>query len=193
MKRVAPLRKLEQIQRIRRNLKNEKMAVMYCFFVAGINTNLRVSDLRALTWASVWLDGTQTLRDHITLIEQKTKKPRRIFINENVADALRFLLDSLGRIPERDEAIFRNPITRAVYSREHLSRQMGIEARKVGIQDPIAAHSLRKTFGYHAVVTFDQQLAVVQAAFNHSSQRETMLYLGLTDDDIEVIHQTVAL
>jgi len=193
MIRVHPIRRIDHIQRIRRNLKTEKTAAMYCFFVTGCNTNLRVSDLRGLTWGSVWLDGTTTMRDHLTLIEKKTNKPRRIFINENVVESLRFLLDSLGRIPERDEAIFRNPITREVYSREHLSRQMGIEAKRVGIQDPIAAHSLRKTFGYHAVVTFDQQLAVVQAAFNHSNQRETMLYLGLNDDDIEIVHQTVAL
>ena len=193
MIRVHPIRRIDHIQRIRRNLKTEKTAAMYCFFVTGCNTNLRVSDLRGLTWDSVWLDGTTTMRDHLTLIEKKTNKPRRIFINENVVESLRFLLDSLGRIPARDEAIFRNPITRAVYSREHLSRQMGIEAKRVGIQDPIAAHSLRKTFGYHAIKTFDQNLAVVQQAFNHSNQRETMRYLGLNDDDIEIVHQTVAL
>jgi len=193
MIRVHPIRRIDHIQRIRRNLKTEKTAAMYCFFVTGCNTNLRVSDLRGLTWGSVWLDGTTTMRDHLTLIEKKTNKPRRIFINENVVESLRFLLDSLGRIPARDEAIFRNPITRAVYSREHLSRQMGIEAKRVGIQDPIAAHSLRKTFGYHAIKTFDQNLAVVQQAFNHSNQRETMRYLGLNDDDIEIVHQTVAL
>jgi len=193
MNKVHPIRRLDQIQKIRRNLKTENTAAMYCFFVVGINTNLRVSDLRALTWGSVWLDGTQTLRDHITIVEKKTQKHRRIFINENVAEALKFLFDSLGRIPKEDEAIFRNRITRESYSREHLSRQMGIEARKVGIQDPIGTHSLRKTFGYHAIVTFGQNLAVVQDAFNHSSQRETMIYLGLNDDDIEVVHQTVAL
>ena len=193
MTRVHPIRKIEQIQRMRRNLKTPETAVFYCLFVTGCNTNLRVSDLRALTWSSVWLDGTHTLRDHITLVEKKTQKARRIFINENVAEALGFLFESLGRIPEASELIFRNPITKAAYSREHLSRRMGIEARKVGIQDPIAAHSLRKTFGYHAVVTFDQQLAVVQATYNHSSQKQTMIYLGLTDDDIQVVHQTVAL
>lgn len=193
MNKVQPIRNLEQIRRIKRNLKTPETAVMYALFVVGINTNLRISDLRGLTWSSVWADGTRELRDHIYLTEEKTDKPRRIKVNQNVTEALNYLLENLPRRPEAKDPVFRNPVTRKVYTREHLSRRMGIEARKVGIQDPISAHSLRKTFGYHAVVTFEQSLVYVQAAFNHASQKETMDYLCLTDDEISTVHATVEL
>lgn len=192
MKKVQPIRKIEQINRIRRNLKKPKTAVFYALFVIGVNTNLRVSDLRNLAWKQVWADGTRDLRDHIFLKEEKTSKTRRIWINEKVEEALRYLLENIPA-PEVTDPIFRNPRTRKVYSREYISRRMGVEARKVGIQDPIAIHSLRKTWGYHAVVTFEQSITIVQAAFNHASQGETMGYLCITDDEIEVVHAAVAL
>lgn len=193
MIRVYPIMKLDQIAKIRRSLKTEKTAVIYALFVVGINTNLRVSDLRGLTWRNVWEDGTSNLCEHINLVEQKTGKRRRIKLTENIAEGLNYLLASLGRMPAPDAPIFRNPLTREVYSREHLSRVIGFEAQKAGIRDPIGMHSLRKTWGFHSVVTFGQPITLVQAAFNHSSQGQTMDYLCITDDQLDVVYETVAL
>ena len=193
MKRVNPIRKIEQIQRMRRNLKQPKTAVFYALMVVGINTNLRVSDLRNLCWRNVWDEGTTDLCEHINLVEKKTGKSRRIKLTENIAEALGYLLANLGRTPDLDEAIFRNPITKAAYSREHLSRVIGFEAQKVGISDPVGMHSLRKTWGFHSVVTFDQPITLVQAALNHASQKQTMDYLCITDDQLDVVYETVAL
>jgi integrase len=193
MMRVQPIRNLEQINRIRKNLKTPETAVLYALFVVGINTNLRISDLRALKWADVWIEGGTTLRDHITLHEKKTGKARRILINSPVQEALAYLLENLPRQPEASDPIFRNHLTKQVYSREYLSRRLGIEAAKVGIQDPISAHSLRKTWGYQAVITFHQPITIVQAAFNHASQAETMGYLCIKDDEITAVHEMVTL
>ena len=192
MNKVQPIRKLEQISRIRRNLRTPETAVWFALFGIGINTNLRVSDLLNLTWDQVWMDDSRELRDHILLTEQKTGKKRRIKINPKVIEALAYLLENIPA-PERTDPIFRNSITRKVYSRERLSRRMGEEAKKVGIQDPIAIHSLRKTWAYHAVVTFHQPIAIVQAALNHATQKQTMDYACITDDEIEIVHDTVEL
>jgi len=193
MVKVQPIRDLGHISRIKRNLRTPDTAVMYALFVTGINTNLRISDLRALRWADVWQENSREFRTHIYLTEEKTDKPRRILINEKVQEALAYLLQSLPRPPEAKDVIFRNPRTRKAYSREHLSRYMGEQARKVGIQDPVGAHSLRKTWGYHSVVNYHQSITIVQAAFNHASQAETMRYLCITDDEIEAVYNTVEL
>lgn len=192
MEKVQPIRKLEQINRIRKNLKQPKTAVFYALFVIGINTNLRVSDLRNLTWKQVWIDGTRELRDHIFLREKKTGKSRRIPIFEKTEEALHYLLENIPA-PKATDPLFRNPRTRQVYSREYVSRRMGAEAKKVGIQDPIGIHSLRKTWGYHAAITFEKSIKLVQAAFNHASEEETKNYLCITDDEIATVHETVAL
>ena len=197
MIKVQPIRELDQIARIRRNLKGKKNAVLYCLFVLGINTNLRVSDLRNLRWESLWLEGSHELRALLTLTEKKTGKRRRIKLTEPMIEAIHYLLDNLPRTPERTDPVFRNPVTKGAYSREHLSRRIRAEAGKVGIDvmgdDPIGMHSLRKTWGFHAVVTFHQPLALVQAGFNHSSQALTLDYCCIRDVDIEVVYETVAL
>ena len=193
MEKVQPLRKIEQIQRIRRNLKTPEKAVFYALFVVGCNTNLRVSDLRNLTWRNVWDEGTTDLCEHIHLVEQKTDKKRRIKMSENIAEALTYLMANLGRTPAPDEPIFRNRISRKVYTREHLSRFIKLEAAKVGVTGSIGMHTLRKTWAYHAATTFGQPLVHIQAALNHSTQRQTMDYIGLTDDDIDVVIEAVAL
>ena len=193
MTRVNPIRKIEQIQRIRRNLKTPEKAVFFCLFVAGINSNLRVGDLRNLEWRNVWDEGTTDLCEHIHLVEQKTGKKRRIKMSENIAEALTYLMANLGRTPAPDEPIFRNRISREVYSREYLSRFIKLEAEKVGVTGSIGMHSLRKTWAYHAATTFGQPLIHIQAAFNHATQRQTMDYIGLTDDDIDIVIEAVAL
>ena len=192
MEKVFPIRKLDQIARIKRNLKAEKTAVWYALFVIGINTNLRVSDLLGLKWANVWLEDTTTLRDHIELTEQKTGKKRRIKLTDPIADALTYLLENI-REPEAGDNIIRNPLTRTPYSREHISRTLAKEAKAVGIQDSLGIHGLRATWGFHAVATFHQPITLIQHAYNHSNQRQTMDYLGLTDEQLTEVYETVVL
>jgi len=192
MKKVHPIKKLDQIARIKRNLKTAETAVMYALFVIGINTNLRVSDLLNLKWENVWLEGTRTLRDHIEITEQKTGKKRRIKLTDPIADALNYLLENI-RAPEPTDHIIRNALTRERYSRNHLSRVMAKQAKLIGLQDSLGIHGLRATWGFHAVVTFNQPLALVQAAFNHSNQRQTMDYLGISDEQLTEVYETVVL
>jgi len=199
MERVQPIRGIKHIQLIRRNLRKPKTAVWYALFVIGINTNLRVSDLRNLTWGQVWEQpewqkehSTMEWAEYIRVIEQKTHKKRRIFRNEPVTEALEYLYEHTRR-PEPQNALFRNKQTRKAYSREYMCRYISQEARRVGITDPIGVHSLRKTWAYHAVVTFGQPITIIQAGLNHSNQRETMLYVGITDDELAKVHQVTAL
>jgi len=192
MEKVYPIRKLDQIARIKRNLKTEKTAVWYALFVIGINTNLRVSDLLGLKWANVWIDGTTTLRDHIELTEQKTGKKRRIKLTKPIAEALAYLLENI-REPEAGDNIIRNPLTRKPYSREHISRTLAKQAKAVGIQDSLGIHGLRATWGFHAVISFHQPITLIQHGFNHSNQKQTMNYLGITDEQMTEVYETVVL
>jgi len=70
---------------------------------------------------------------------------------------------------------------------------MGEEAKKVGIQEPIAIHSLRQTWAAHGAVPSQRHNAIVQAALNHATQKQTMDYACITDDEIEIVHDTVEL
>ncbi|WP_419865699.1 tyrosine-type recombinase/integrase [Bacillus dakarensis] len=52
--------------------------------------------------------------------------------------------------------------------------------------DRIGTHSLRKTFGYFA---YQQgiDLAMIQKLLNHSSQAETLRYIGITQEQMDEV------
>ena len=57
-----------------------------------------------------------------------------------------------------------------------------------GINIRVGTHTLRKTFGYHALMSApdrNRALELVQKMLNHSSPQITMRYIGITDDEIQ--------
>ena len=57
-------------------------------------------------------------------------------------------------------------------------------ARKAGIKDHIGCHTLRKTFGYH-YYKMTQDVVSLQRILCHSSRRETLIYIGVIQEEID--------
>ena len=74
MNKVEPIRDKNKIEEMKIELLKSGYR-NYMLFVLGINTGLRISDLLELMVKDV-KDKT-----HITLVEQKTKKDKKFFIN----------------------------------------------------------------------------------------------------------------
>lgn len=55
------------------------------------------------------------------------------------------------------------------------------------ISGEIGTHSLRKTFGYHAY-NDGVSLELLMQIFNHSSRRETLPYIGITEDEKKEVY-----
>lgn len=178
--KVEPIRKKKDIQTIKSLLKDNPRD--YALFVIGINTNLRAGDMLGIKASHV---KGKKAGDEIEIIEQKTRKRRRITINKSVADGLNFLLSSYEY--QDDDPLFmgqRGPLTVPT-----LSRMVKHWCKSIHLKGNYAAHTLRKTWGYHQRVTFNVGIPELMVCFNHSTQRQTLDYLCVQPDEIKSIYE----
>ena len=176
--RVYPIRKKDHIQQIKDNLKGQPRN--RAIFVLGINTALRASDLLRITFGQV--DGLG-VGENFVIREKKTKKVRRVFLNESshaaVADYLKVRRKTGGNVP-----LF---LSRCGYNRSigvnYLNNLMKKWCKQVGIRENIGSHTLRKTWGYQQRM-LGTDIPVLMVAMNHSNQRQTLNYLGIEEEEV---------
>jgi len=180
MIRVEPIRNIKNVKAIKKLLADRPRDL--ALFTVGINTNLRASDLLQITAGMV-----QNLKpmDEIELKEKKTGKLRRISLNKSCTESIQVLLKSCQY--KDDVPIFsgqRGPLR--VPSINALVKSW---CKTVNLQGNFGSHTLRKTFGYHQRVTFGRGVAELMIVFNHSSERQTLTYLGIQPSEIKSIYQ----
>ena len=56
--------------------------------------------------------------------------------------------------------------------------------KEAGVKTKIGTHTLRKTFGYHHFKKF-KNLPLLQKILNHSSSEITLIYIGITQENID--------
>lgn len=174
MNEVQPIKDKRDIERMKKCLHGRDLLL----FTLGINTNLRISDLLSLTREDI--DGNQ-----IVIKESKTGKTKRIHLGDKTLKAITPLLPASGYLfPSRKGD---KPITRT-----QAWRILNAAAERAGLTIAFGTHSMRKTFAYHAYKQ-GVELALLMRILNHSSQRETLRYIGIETDDITNIYDTVQL
>jgi len=178
--KVDPIKDVKDIRAIKKMLVDKPRDL--CLFTLGINTNLRASDLIRITAGQV--DGLKA-GDELAVKEKKTGKARRITLNKACIRAIDGLLSSAK--PNPSDALFmgqRGPLT--VPS---VNRMVKKWCGQINLKGNFGSHTLRKTFGYHQRVTFGVSLPVLMETFNHSSQRQTLDYLCVQDEEIKSIYE----
>ena len=185
MKTVQPIRDLEQLDRCYRiarehDAHRKKGDVSWELLLAvGFNTSLRISDIRRFRVRD--LRG----KDYAEIKAQKTGKEARILINPKARRVINRCLE--GR--DRDEFILQSRQKDAYHKEKPISRQRAYQimneiARKAGIRDRIGCHTLRKTFGYHYYKKTGDVVSL-QRILCHSSRRETLVYIGVIQEEID--------
>lgn len=169
---IQPIRDTDKLiavqMQLAENARNEFM------FLLGINSGLRISDL-------LWLKVRDVaIGEHMVTRELKTGKIRRFFIN----DQLRPLIDEYIKGKQPDEYLFAsNRYPFLPISRVQAYRILRAAGEAVGLHH-VGTHSLRKTFGYHHYRRY-RDIVTLQMIFNHSDQRETLDYIGWTQQLVD--------
>lgn len=179
MAATEPIRDKKQFRALAEYFLKKGQLRNYTMVIMGAYTVLRISDLLRLKWSDVYDEEKQEFRTHFTIIEKKTNKERTIALNPQVLGALRQCY-----IHRRGEYIFANNRKEPkAISRVQAWRIIHAAVVELGITGKIACHSLRKTWGYHAVKDDKTSLAVIVDIYNHSSYEVTKRYLGIRQDE----------
>lgn len=173
MNTVQPIRDKQKIEEFLKELKawNHKY---YILAYAGFYSGLRISDL-------LLLKVEDMEKTHFTVKETKTGNTRRIKINNH----LRAELDKYIKDKPAGEYLFRQKHENKPMSRQYAHKVLSEAAKRVGIEDKISTHSLRKSFGYH-MYQATKDVVLLQEIFGHSAPSVTLRYIGYNDDMIDI-------
>ncbi|MBU8908782.1 tyrosine-type recombinase/integrase [Desertibacillus haloalkaliphilus] len=189
MEYVQPIRDKQKIKALKRLLK-QRSARDYLFFVFGINTGMRVSDMLRIRAHDV-IDESNKIREFCNVRCENGERMKSFYLNEKTKRAIKVYISATPI--DRSNYLFKSrkadnqPITR-----QQAYRIINQAAREVGITDKIGTHTLRKTFGYHAFIG-GISISIIQAIFNHQTRKETLRYIGMDQSDNDKIKVDVNL
>lgn len=189
MEYVEPIKHMKDIKAIRKLLKQQSQRDLL-FFVFGINTGIRISDLLFLKVNDVW-DG-QNIKEFVYIKESHAEDShiKAFYINNSVQIELKKYM-SLYEL-HVDDYLFKSKKNDQPISRQQAYRIINLAAKEVGIPGKIGTHTLRKTFGYHAYRK-GIAISILMKIFNHHSSSETLRYIGIDKTEEHLIKLDVNL
>ena len=171
--RVEPIRDNQKVRKIINDLSYEHQERNKIMFLIGIYTGLRISDILRLRIKDV------RSKTSIRTKEKKTKKYKSIAIHKELFKELERYCR--GK-PAEDYLIKSREGNNKPISRVQAYRIIKKIQYKYKINDNLGCHSLRKTYGYNMYGKND--ISIVQKALNHSSQSDTIRYIGVEEEEI---------
>ncbi len=144
---------------------------------------LRSSDVRKLKWKDV------LNRRSVIVTEQKTQKTKGIPIGQNTAEHILKMYEQSGE-PDLDAYIFSTQRSKknTPVSIQYINRIAKKWKKKYNLKiDNFSSHTFRKTFGryvYEKRNRSNDALIELNRIFRHSSLQTTLIYIGITDDNI---------
>lgn len=198
---IRPITSREDLNMILDMLVQERRYREALLVVMGVNFGLRYSDLSHLRYCDL-INPDMTPIKQAVIVEQKTGKQRMLIVNETVHRYLMLHIENytVGRghrrvIPNYGDFIFMNcsnsrsksEATDEPLDHKSMERMIKKIMKDAGMVGNYNTHSLRKTFGrlYMEERGYDgTALFELQKLYGHSSPAITLLYIGLTPEEL---------
>lgn len=177
--KVEPIRDLKAIKRIKKLYAENPRDL--CLFTFGINTAYRAGELLSLTVGQV-----DYLRagDVLEIKQTKTGKYRPVRLNRAVVETIDAWLKVHPDL-RADAPLFISKRGGKALTVSSVNAMIKRWSREVGLRGNYGSHSMRKTWGYHQRVQNNAPIPLLMDAFGHSSQAQTLAYLGIEDDEVQ--------
>lgn len=170
-------------------------------FIIGINVGIRASDLRTLKWSfffDVQDDGKFEFKKFYKIQPMKQRKQKKfvpMYFNEAVQTSINNYISEYP-IENLEDYLFPSQKGNEPIVVASLWRIIKDAAFEADIKQNIGSHSLRKTFGFwcwHQAEDKNKALVILQQIFSHSSTQVTARYIGILDDEIEDMFNSIDL
>jgi len=166
------------IARLREYFTKNNKPIILAIMNIGLNTGLRISDILNLKFEDI-------SKDRAKIIEIKTGKSKVIYFNKVCTKSLKDLKAyyKANKI-KCSSYLFKSSIsTEKSISYSAVIQYLRKAKLDLGIEYEIGTHSFRKTWGYN-VYKKTKNIGLLMIAFNHSSPKITLRYIGIEEDDI---------
>lgn len=178
----------DEYNRLLKCLRNDKEYLWELYARLSFCTACRASDVLKFRWLDV------IGKDETVVQEQKTSKVRRIKFNSSVKNKLRELWELMGS-PNRALYIFQNEKTGEPLTIQCINKKLKRFKSKYGITiNHFSTHTFRKTFGryvYEQNNRSAESLLLLNKILNHSNIQVTKTYIGITQDEINNVFDSI--
>lgn len=164
----------------------------YCLLLAiGVFSGLRIGDLLQLRFSQ--FEDSEIL----TIQEQKTKKIRRIKINQDLKVIVSRVKTKMG-ITDPAQYIFLNRYGTKPIDQSWVNVNLKRICKKYGIEveGNVSSHMFRKTLGNRVLKMNNysgESVILLMELFGHSSLAITKKYLGIREREIHDVYDSLSL
>jgi len=187
--KVDPIRDLAAIQHIKQRLLLSGNYRNYCIFVMGINMAWRANELLSITVGQV---RSLEVGDLLEIKQSKNGKYRAVPVNETVVAAIRSWLALYENCKSGPALKSKAPLFPSqkggVLGVPALCNLVKKWCYDTGLEGNFGSHTLRKTWGYHQRFNFGSPIPLLMKAYGHSSERETLRYLGIQASEVAALY-----
>jgi len=164
----------------------------FCMLISvGVFTGLRISDLLKLRYNQ--FEGT----DILTIEEQKTKKIRRIKINQDLRTIVERLKGKIG-VTDTDQYIFLNKYGTKPIDKSYVNVKLKeiLKRYNIVLEGNASSHLFRKTLGNRVLRLnnySNEAVILLMECFSHASPLTTRRYLGIREKEIMDVYDSLRL
>lgn len=164
----------------------------FCLLIAvGVFTGLRIGDLLKLQFNQ--FENTEIL----TILEQKTKKTRRIKINADLKEIVERIKGKMG-VTDSTQYIFVNRYGTKPIDQSYVNVKLKeiFKHYNIVLEGNASSHLFRKTLGNRVLRLnnySNESIILLMELFSHSSPAITKRYLGIREKEILDVYDSVRL
>ena len=162
----------------------------FCLLISiGVFTGLRISDLLTLKYSDLLNNETFYIK------EKKTQKQRSIKVNKDLKEIVSRIVQK-SKVNDLDQLIFINKYGTKSIDKSYVNVKLKeiIKMYRIRLDGNVSTHTFRKTLGRRVMEVnnySNESLILLMDLFGHSSMSITKRYLGIREQEIHNVYDSL--